>query len=259
MNPTIESPAANVITERKPKPTLKTRYLIWCVKKAAGISHSRKRQPILEKNSLSIIERHFAAWKENTPQVILLTGYRVSLPVGVFKLSITRLKEILKLAAARHYRACSYVDVQDFTVKLLSDTAEGLPVRVNFTPFENASTHEKVIYEAVNYQYDFKVIEPIWKLDIVGLPEIANGGLSLQHEVSRKSCPEVTFIFSANHCFGDGLGILSLAKTFLSLLTIENLNCKSLNLDKITVDHEPPPLLDNYIDPGFFEILRRKV
>ncbi|KAJ3118653.1 hypothetical protein HDU96_010637 [Phlyctochytrium bullatum] len=62
-------------------------------------------------------------------------------------------------------------------------------------------------------------------------------------------------MFTFHHCLGDGLSMFAFARTFLECANAEHLNASDLQLEKIPVVTTPPPLIDNLLDPWFFEVV----
>ncbi|KAI9101156.1 hypothetical protein DFS34DRAFT_712603 [Phlyctochytrium arcticum] len=62
-------------------------------------------------------------------------------------------------------------------------------------------------------------------------------------------------IFSFHHCLGDGLSMYAFAQSFLALCTAENFNTDDLKVHEHLLASEPPPLMDNLINPNIFQVL----
>ncbi|KAJ3194631.1 hypothetical protein HK101_002275 [Irineochytrium annulatum] len=67
--------------------------------------------------------------------------------------------------------------------------------------------------------------------------------------------PYFEIMFSFHHCLGDGLSMFAYARTFLERADKENLLAEDLHLENIEVVTEPPPLIDNLLDPWFVEVV----
>ncbi|KAJ3196367.1 hypothetical protein HK101_009180 [Irineochytrium annulatum] len=67
--------------------------------------------------------------------------------------------------------------------------------------------------------------------------------------------PYFEIMFSFHHCLGDGLSMFAYARTFLERADRENLLAEDLHLENIEVVREPPPLIDNLLDPWFVEVV----
>ncbi|KAJ3317374.1 hypothetical protein HDU76_001203 [Blyttiomyces sp. JEL0837] len=62
-------------------------------------------------------------------------------------------------------------------------------------------------------------------------------------------------MFTFHHCLGDGLSMFAFARTFLENVQAEKFNADDIHLENVLVNKEPPPVLDNLLNPNFFEIL----
>ena len=62
-------------------------------------------------------------------------------------------------------------------------------------------------------------------------------------------------MFTFHHCLGDGLSMFAYARTFLECTDAEHFNSEDLGLENIPVAKEPPPLLDNLLNPHLLEVL----
>ncbi|KAJ3106335.1 hypothetical protein HDU97_006533 [Phlyctochytrium planicorne] len=62
-------------------------------------------------------------------------------------------------------------------------------------------------------------------------------------------------MFTFHHCLGDGLSMFAYARTYLEEATAANLNSDDLHLENVAVVTEPPPMIDNLLDPNVFEVL----
>ncbi|KAJ3190559.1 hypothetical protein HK101_008595 [Irineochytrium annulatum] len=62
-------------------------------------------------------------------------------------------------------------------------------------------------------------------------------------------------MFSFHHCLGDGLSMFAYARTFLENADARHLNADHLDLANVPVVNEPPPLIDNLLDPWIFEVI----
>jgi hypothetical protein len=61
--------------------------------------------------------------------------------------------------------------------------------------------------------------------------------------------------FSFHHCLGDGLSMWAFARTFLKYCEKEYFVKPDLELQKVPLDQDPPPILDNLMNPSLFEVL----
>ncbi|TPX64375.1 hypothetical protein SpCBS45565_g05929 [Spizellomyces sp. 'palustris'] len=65
-------------------------------------------------------------------------------------------------------------------------------------------------------------------------------------------------IFSFHHCLGDGLSMYAFAKSFLAVCDADHLNAGDLRLETVALVTEPPPLVDNLINPYLVQVLPGK-
>ncbi|KAJ3294767.1 hypothetical protein HK104_003307 [Borealophlyctis nickersoniae] len=62
-------------------------------------------------------------------------------------------------------------------------------------------------------------------------------------------------MFSFHHCLGDGLSMFAFARTYLSFCDAEHFNAEDLHLETVLLPKEPPPLIDNLVNPYFIEVV----
>lgn len=227
---------------------------------------------------------------------------RLHLPPGT-PLSVTRLIEVIKLAAAEHYRLIAGIQPDSKTFQALGQTAAEFHPIVRVVERQNPKTWLSVLHGEVNtnFRMDDPSI-PLWKIAMIVSPKVAQeyrasfgkkGGQEAQ-EVNVES-PEITkaegdgpvdldkdqvpstetqnnsnenntntaavqgeyfeISFSFHHCLGDGLSMWAFGRTFLKYAKQEYFLAKDLELSRIPLSKEPPPILDNLMNPSLFEIL----
>jgi hypothetical protein len=178
--------------------------------------------------------------------------------------------ELLKVAAATHYRLSSVVDPVSYSTTPIANNAKDLKLNVKFTEEVSADTYKGVIKDAINRRYDLSEGSPLWHADIVGPACMRGEGYVLpvdQEEATARGVeidPHFFVFFSFNHCLGDGmlfsksgLSMLAISRTYFSLLNAEAFNREPISLESVAVTQDPPPLLDNMIKTSFFGILSR--
>ena len=187
----------------------------------------------------------------------MMVGGRFNFPSEALRYSANRLNDILKMSAAEHYRLSSTVNAQDHTVNLMGTTAADLKLNCIFTPEKDKNTHREVARQALNWQYDLNdPTAPLWRCDFVGPAEMSGDGFPRPSNFKAgDSTPECAIYFSFNHCLGDGLSMLALARTFMRLCVVENLNKSVIDLSQIPLQSKPPSLLDNLMNPGLLDVI----
>ncbi|KAJ3411487.1 hypothetical protein HDV05_002140 [Chytridiales sp. JEL 0842] len=69
------------------------------------------------------------------------------------------------------------------------------------------------------------------------------------------AAPSFEIMFTFHHCLGDGLSMFAFARTFCQFIDSQHFNVDDIHLENVEVVKEPPPLLDNLVDPSFLEVL----
>lgn len=243
------------------KPSLKQRLLAWSVARASGVSEKHTHKRLFAPNSFSIVERHFLKFGVLEPQVVMLLGAHVALPQGVTCLSERRIIDAVKIAAAAHYRLAATISATE--MKLNCTTAQDVIINSIFTPSTTPDTWKSVIQNAVNARFPLDASSPLWRVDISGPQEMHGEGYVLpltEIEANERNVamnPTFHIFFSFNHCLGDGLAMFSFVRTlFTSRDFVNVLNTPHLDLSG-PVCLDPPYLLDNLIEPSFFNVVRR--
>ncbi|KAJ3276763.1 Anaphase-promoting complex subunit 2 [Terramyces sp. JEL0728] len=187
-------------------------------------------------------------------EVIMMVGSRVMMPKKARHLSLKRIVDICKLTQAEFYRTASTVDYDTQVMVPMGATAADLRIEYSFKPFVDLSTTAEAIKYAINYRYNIRdSTAPLWRIDIVGPPEMVEG-ITLAGD-SPETLPNFYVYFSFHHCLGDGLSAFSYAKEVFRNFHVSNLNLPDLHLDSLAVTPSPPPLLDNLIKANFVEII----
>lgn len=192
----------------------------------------------------------------------MLVGGRIGMPPGVTRLSETRIKEVLKIAAAEHFRLSAIVDPNTFTANVNCKNASGLELSVNFTAQTYHDQFKDVMRNAVNIRFDLKTTNmPLWHADILGPEAMRNDGYILpltNEEAIERNVPlnpEFYVFLAFNHCLGDGLSMLAFVRTYFTKLNTEAFNREVMDLKQVPICREPPPLLDNLIKTSFLGII----
>nr|KAJ3414212.1 hypothetical protein HK105_001856 [Polyrhizophydium stewartii] len=230
------------------------------VANASGIdvTNPKPNKVFQDDASLGITERYFHHIAEDKNQVIMTISFKLKMPPQARHVSETRLVDLLKLAQSKHFRLSSYVDYDTQVGHTFSKTADQLPLLYRFVPTRDPAVWRRVFDEELNAHFDVHDMRfPLWRVAIVGVPELAGAGIPLSPADIEADAPGTSFdiLFSFHHCIGDGLSMLAYARSFLAECTAANINAESLHLDQVQVSQTPPPLLDNYIHSSIFSAI----
>jgi hypothetical protein len=247
---------ANIL-EKKEKIPASRKRLIRLVKGAAGIK--KKASPLFPENGLSIVERYFHHMPDTSPQVVLTYGGRIIMPERATFLSVERIMDMNKRTAAKVFRCASTVDYDKQEFVPMGDTAADIRIPYKFTELVDETTHRKIQQQEVNQRYDMRSTKfPLWSVHIVGPKEMQEGicvGTNIPGAVRMDSFPKFYIFWSFHHCIADGLSGWAFIRLFMSEMSVDSFHEVPIPLDQFSVTKIPPPLLDNYIDPKFFELL----
>ncbi|KAI8827427.1 hypothetical protein BJ741DRAFT_630119 [Chytriomyces cf. hyalinus JEL632] len=240
------------------------------------------QSPIVNPYGLSIIERVFHKSPPNKPQVIMCLTLHCSLPPKVHNITGERILDLIRIAQSKHFRLASFVHPRTMRVCPLAETADKLPLNYRFVlkPRSNGEHVWKDVFaEEINTNFDLDdTSKPLWRAAIVVpqgmMPrsrsrEFHHGGSSTaptkqfgkSKTVLGEALPELgsergfSIIFSFHHCLGDGLSMFAFCRTFSECANAWYLTSPDLRMDEIAVVQEPPPLLDNVMNPNVFEVL----
>jgi hypothetical protein len=195
--------------------------------------------------------------------------------------TVARMIDLVKLAAAEHYRLCCWFNSDTKTFEPLAFNAANLPLNVKVVARKSEQrTWEAVLRKELNTNFRLETKTPLWKIAITASPERAkeyqNGSVlkestdpsneavdvdqSLAVTPSRQdtnsNCDTFEIAFSFHHCIGDGLSMWAFARTFMKYVDKKYWDVNvDLGLENVVVTEVPPPILDNLMNPGFFEIL----
>ena len=198
-------------------------------------------------------------------------------------LTVQRIVDLVRLSAAEHYRLIAAVDPESHTfVPLGKCVADFNPLVRVIERVDHQRTWESVLRKELNTNFDTSSpTKPLWKVAMVVSKQVAEnyrksiaqvaqkGGIELSQGASTSQetptqettdytrKPEETFeiFFSFHHCLGDGLSMWAFARTFMKYSHQSFWLQPDLKLDQIPLSTEPPPILDNLMNPGFFEVL----
>jgi hypothetical protein len=246
------------------------------------LKKGKSLKPITPINGLSIPETYFYSSPPGKPQVIMSIWMRLMTPSNC-STTVARLIDLVKLAAAEHYRLCCSINSESKTFEPLAFNAANLPLNVKvFARKSESRTWEAVLRKELNTNFNLERKTPLWKIAIIASPEKAreyqNGGeLKVQEGIdpnndgveidqslaltpsaadSNLNYDKFEIAFSFHHCLGDGLSMWAFARTFMKFVDKKYWDVDvDLELEKVVVADVPPPILDNLMNPGFFEIL----
>ncbi|ORY36490.1 hypothetical protein BCR33DRAFT_855228 [Rhizoclosmatium globosum] len=239
---------------------------------------------IVDPCGLSIIERVFFKSPPNRPQVIMSLALQFILPPSVKDLDPQRIVDLIRIAQSKHYRCSSFVDPVTMNAHPLAHTADKLPCNYRFIQkTADPSCWQTVYTEEINTNFDVNDVgRPLWRAAIiVPLKMMPKPGSLLQKGESHlppaqqtrrlifgsgkgfgEALPECgdedrsfRIIFSFHHCLGDGLSMFAFCRTFAECTDVQFLTNENLHLENRPVVKEPPPLLDNVVNPYFLEVL----
>ena len=233
------------------KLSFKKKRIIFMVKTAAGIR--RKPHPVLPVDSLSVVERYFHHMKENSAQVVLTYGGRISLPKGSTHLSVSRLIDVIKMAAAEVYRTSSILDYSTHKFSPSSKNAAGLKINFKFTELTDDQIFANVAQQELNQKYNVHGSDPLWNIHIIG-PKEMQEGINCEPG-SDFLFPKFYIFWSFHHCIADGLSGWAFIRVFMSKMAPELFQKNPLSLESVPVNQTPPPLIDNLIYANFCEII----
>ncbi|KAJ3282004.1 hypothetical protein HK104_011151, partial [Borealophlyctis nickersoniae] len=133
---------------------------------ARGSSETSKagKKTLLPPNGLAITERVFYNSTPGRPQVVMGFMCRLRPPKNCRNITIERIVDILKLAAASHHRLVSYVDPHTLTTHLLGETAADFRPVYRVVRREDPNTWETVLKEEMNTNFDLRDLsKPLWR------------------------------------------------------------------------------------------------
>ena len=88
--------------------------------------------------------------------------------------SVNRIIELVKMAAAEHYRLCCFINPESKTFEHLAVNAANLPLIVKVVERKSAQrTWEAVLRKELNTNFPLEVNRPLWKVAIVASPDKA--------------------------------------------------------------------------------------
>ena len=250
------------------------------------LKKGKSLKPITPINGLSIPETYFYSSPADKPQVIMSIWMRLLTPPNQ-STSVARIIDLVKLAAAEHYRLCCSINPDSKTFEPLAFNAANLPLLVKIVPRKSdEKTYEAVLRKELNTNFKLEGKRPLWKVAIVASEEKAkeyqeylgksgdfhkkldsNDPNTVLEEIDQSltstpiqetSCNYEKFeiAFSFHHCLGDGLSMWAFARTFMKFMDKRFWDLdQDLGLEKVVLADSPPPILDNLMNPGFFEIL----
>jgi hypothetical protein len=236
---------------KKQNLSFQKRRIIFMVKSAAGVR--RKPRPVLPADSLSIVERYFHHMKDNSAQVVLTYGGRLSLPKGSTHLSVSRLVDIAKIASAEIYRTSSVLQFDTHQFNSTSKTAAGIKINFKFTELVGDKMSSTVAQQELNQKYDVHGSDPLWNIHIVG-PKEMQDGINCEPNADFVF-PKFYVFWSFHHCIADGLSGWAFIRVFMSMMAPEFFQAIPISLETIVVNQTPPPLIDNIIYANFFEVI----
>ncbi|KAI9329724.1 hypothetical protein BDR26DRAFT_872105 [Obelidium mucronatum] len=233
------------------------------------------RKNMVDPAGLSIIERVFFKSPPNKPQVIMSLVLDFSLPPSLESLNSGRIVDLIRIAQSKHYRLSSFVDPITLNAHLLAHTADKLPCNYRFIQKSERDPNAwmSVYMDEINSNFDTAIIVPNRMMPETGSAlRRGESPLQLSQRIGTSTAPEPeTFgqqlpsstsyeksfkiIFSFHHCLGDGLSMLAFCRTFAECCSSHYLTTPNLQLEKLGVSSDPPPLLDNIFDPWIFEVL----
>ncbi|KAJ3345555.1 hypothetical protein HDU83_003939 [Entophlyctis luteolus] len=230
--------------------------------------------PIVDPAGLSVIERVFYKSSRQKPQVIMCLALQLALPKHLEDPSC--IVDMIRVAQSKHYRCSSYIDPRTMNALPLAQTVDNLPCLYRFVDKNhNSGDWKKVYLEEINTNFDLDdTSKPLWRAAVIVptymMPEVGTKiwrqqtmlplNLAKPDEdiIGEQLPPEetgtVTIIFSFHHCLGDGLSMFAFCRTFAEIVTARNISRQDLKLNELQVSTEPPPLLDNILNPSFIEI-----
>ena len=249
-NESAESSSLLNPTQKPVKLSKQKRRMIRYIRSAAGVRH-KPQTPLFPDNGLSIVERFFHSMPSNSSQVILSYCGRLKIPPGSTYLSVDRVLDVAKATAAEIYRTACTLNYEKQVFLPTASTADLLKVPYKFTPFEDESTYIEVLRSELNQKYDIESPSAkLWNIHIVG-PKGMIEGIDLNNETDAL---EISIFWSFHHCICDGLSGFAFIRLFMTKMTPEAFSQKPLDLSSIPVTTTPPPLLDNYINPRFYQL-----
>lgn len=161
---------------------------------------------------------------------------------------------------------------------LLGETAKDFSLNWRVVKRESEETWRREFREEFNTNFELDVQKALWRSVVVahesviesetkekGMKTIDSAialntdtveveDMAVQTGNLLNSPRHFEIIFSFHHCLGDGLSMYAFAKTFLELCGVENFN-RDLELESIELGVQPPPLIDNLVDPLMVEVL----
>ena len=255
--PSGESAQSNSPLNPTPKsaklPKSKKRMIKY-IRSAAGI-RTKPQNPLFPDNGLSIVERFFHRMPSTSPQVILSYCGRLQLPKGSTYLSFDRVVDVAKLTAAEIFRTSSLLDYEKQTFESYCDTADKIIVPYKFTPRiegRDDAMYNQILRSELNQKYDIETSNArLWNIHIVG-PKEMETGMDIE---KSDNAPELMLFWSFHHCICDGLSGFAFIRLFMTKMIPEAFSQVPMDLSTVKVSKIPPPLLDNYINPHFFQLL----
>ncbi|KAI8814035.1 hypothetical protein BJ742DRAFT_788323 [Cladochytrium replicatum] len=237
-------------------------------------------KPVMPLNGLSIVEQFFFKSPPERPQVIIGGCMRLRLPPAVTHFSIPRVVALLKKSAAHHHRLSCYIDPATATTHPLAHTADKLPLNIAVAA---RTTHRKLtrlLRAALNTNFDTSnTSRPLWRCVLLvpesALKEFEHLPQSPDFTIVRDDIPEdklpdpeapepfvdtpeggIFFeaVFAFHHCLGDGLCLYTFSKTIFSEMIAENFLAEKLDISTFPVNTEPPPVMDNLLEPAFWQV-----
>ena len=241
-------------TKQPVKLPAKKKRMIKYIRSAAGV-RSKPQKPLFPDNSLSIVERFFHRMPNSSSQVILSYCGRLQLPPGSTFLSVDRVVDVARATAAEIYRTACTLNYGSQVFEETAATADKLVVPFKFTARQNENDdtmYNEILKGELNQRYDIESPNArLWNIHIVGPKDMENG---IMIDADTK-VPEVTIFWSFHHCICDGLSGFAFIRLFMSKMIPEAFNVTPMDLSLIPVTNTPPPLLDNYINPHFFQVI----
>ncbi|KAJ3044428.1 hypothetical protein HDV00_002321 [Rhizophlyctis rosea] len=247
----------------------------------------KSKSSVLPPNALSITERFFYNSPPGKPQVIMTFVLRLQPPPQVPHLTITRIVDILRLSASSHHRLISYIDPKTQITHPLGKTAADFNLPYRVIKRSGPETWANAFRRELNTNFDISdITKPLWRVSIIaggkvgGVEEegddgrtVVEGGEGVEGKEKDGEVEEGSVIltssqganfgndlafdvmFSFHHCLGDGLSMFAFARTFTALCDAKHFNAPDLHLENVLLDVNPPPIIDNLVNPYLIEVL----